>query len=440
MPTPAFPVDYQHVFRSLPGLYLLLAPDGTILDHSEQHVQNALLPREQAVGRNIFEAYPSAPESQQQLAASHEQVRRHRRPDTMPLVRYDLERPAALGGGSEERYWLITHYPILDERGELQYILQLPQDVTSQHLAEQQRQLIARELSETQESARFTLDALPVLVNTTDAEGQPIFFNQRWQVFTGLSTEELLSNWGQVIHPEDRARLSQSWEDTRLQTETTQYEYRVRRADGQYRWVMTRSVPRFDAAGQVVQRVGGGTDIHDQKTMVQELLESIEQQAQLSEQSYQSQQQVQQQRQTFYDLLMHAPAHISIVRGPEHRYEFANEQFRALVGQREVVGRTVAEVFPEIVSQGIVAMLDEVFRSGQSYVGKELLVQLDRGDGQLRDAYFDFIYQRFEENGQPAGITAYSYEVTDLVQTRHTLAQLSHAQGAQGADPAPAVH
>jgi PAS domain-containing protein len=203
---------------------------------------------------------------------------------------------------------------------------------------------------------------------------------------------------------------------------------------------MTRSVPRFDAAGQVVQRVGGGTDIHDQKTMVQELLESIEQQAQLSEQSYQSQQQVQQQRQTFYDLLMHAPAHISIVRGPEHRYEFANEQFRALVGQREVVGRTVAEVFPEIVSQGIVAMLDEVFRSGQSYVGKELLVQLDRGDGQLRDAYFDFIYQRFEENGQPAGITAYSYEVTDLVQTRHTLAQLSHAQGAQGADPAPAVH
>jgi hypothetical protein len=110
MPTPAFPVDYQHVFRSLPGLYLLLAPDGTILDHSEQHVQNALLPREQAVGRNIFEAYPSAPESQQQLAASHEQVRRHRRPDTMPLVRYDLERPAR--AGRRQRGTLLAHYPL----------------------------------------------------------------------------------------------------------------------------------------------------------------------------------------------------------------------------------------------------------------------------------------------------------------------------------------
>jgi PAS domain S-box-containing protein len=421
------PVDYQHIFRSLPGLFLLLAPDGTVLDNSDQHVDSALLPREQAMGRNIFEAYPSAPESQHALADSHEKVRRTLQPDTMPLLRYDLERPAELGGGTEERYWQLTHYPILDARGELQYILQQPQDVTAQHLSEQRRQQAEQELAEAQESARFTLDALPVLVNTTDASGQPIFFNQRWLTFTGLSPAELMADWSRAIHSDDLERLSREWEQTRNRPDTTQYEYRVRRADGQYRWIMTRSVPRFDAAGQVVQRVGGGVDIHEQKLMVQELLDASEQQATLSEQTYLSAQLVQQQRQTFFDLLMHAPAYISIVRGAEHRYEFANLLFMELVNQQQVVGRTVAEVFPEIVSQGIVAMLDQVFRTGEPATGTELLVRVDNGRGELRDAYFNFIYQRFEENGAPAGITAYSYEVTELVQLRQALERASQA-------------
>ncbi|WP_460503633.1 hypothetical protein, partial [Hymenobacter agri] len=83
-------IDYRALFRMLPGSYLLLAPDGTVLDNSDQHVAVSLLPREQAVGRNIFAAYPSAPESQRDLHASHEEVRRTLQPHAMPLLRYDL--------------------------------------------------------------------------------------------------------------------------------------------------------------------------------------------------------------------------------------------------------------------------------------------------------------------------------------------------------------
>ncbi|GAA4354671.1 hypothetical protein GCM10023185_16710 [Hymenobacter saemangeumensis] len=416
-------VDYQHIFRSLPGLFLLLAPDGTVLDNSDQHVNQAMLPREQARGRNIFEAYPSAPESQQALHESHEKVRHTLQPDTMPLLRYDLERPAELGGGTEERYWQLTHYPILDSQGQLQYILQQPRDVTAQHLAERRHELVQQQLTQSQEWARFTLDALPVLVNITDASGRGVFFNRRWLEFTGLSAEALQANWAQAIHPDDQPKLQRDWDRSRQLADTTQYEYRVRRADGQYRWIMTRSVPHFDERGRVVQRVGGGTDIHDQKMMVQELLDATEQQARLSDQSYRNAELVKQQRQTFYDLLMHAPAYVSIVRGPEHRYEFANTLFRELVGGQEVVGRTVAEVFPEAREQ-LTAMLDGVFQTGEPVVGKELQVSIRDNQGGMRDAYFNFIYQRFEENGQPAGITAYSYEVTELVQTRHALEQL----------------
>jgi PAS domain-containing protein len=116
---------------------------------------------------------------------------------------------------------------------------------------------------------------------------------------------------------------------------------------------------------------------------------------------------------------------VSIVRGPEHRYEFANAQFMSLLGTTQVIGHTVAEVFPEMEAQGLLAILDRVYQTGESYSGHEMLVRINRGDGQLRDAYFNFTYQRFDEGGQAAGITAYSYEVTELINVRQALAKLS---------------
>jgi PAS domain-containing protein len=172
--------------------------------------------------------------------------------------------------------------------------------------------------------------------------------------------------------------------------------------------------------------VGGATDIHDQKLLVQELLETNEQQAALSEQAYANYQQAQQQRQTLYSLLLKAPACIGIMRGPEHRFEFANEGLVNLARHIEIVGRTAEEVFPEIKGQGIIDILDGVYQTGESYQGHERLIRLDKGDGsgELRDTYFTFFYQRFEESGQAAGITVYASEVTKLVETRHALEAL----------------
>lgn len=142
------PVDYQALFRALPGDYLLLAPDGTVIDNSDSHVAVSMLPRAEAVDRDIFEAYPSAPESQRALQESHEYVRQHLAPHTMTVTRYDLLRPAAEGGGYEERYWQITHHPILDQAGQLLYILQTPQNITARYQAEQQQRAAQQALAE----------------------------------------------------------------------------------------------------------------------------------------------------------------------------------------------------------------------------------------------------------------------------------------------------
>ena len=416
-------IDYNALFRALPGSYLLLAPDGTVLDNSDQHVAVSLLPRLQAVGRNIFDAYPSAPESQRGLHASHEQVRRTLRPDSMPLLRYDLERPAELGGGTEERYWQITHYPILHPDGTLQYILQIPQDVTETHRTAQAAAKAQQALDEAQQRTQFVMESLPVLVWTNRPDGTPDYFNNRWLEFTGKTQEEMQAiDWNEITHPDDRPGLVLGWAKALAEGTPFQFEYRLRRHDGQFRWVLIRNVPRRNAEGHITMWVGAASDIHEQRQMVQELLTANEQQNTLSEQAYYLYQRAENQRETYQHLFMQAPAMIAITRGPEHRYEFVNPQYQQLFPHRQLVGRTVAEAVPEIREQGFIDLLDQVYQTGETFRGNELKVQLERdASGELRDTYFNFVYQQFREDSQPAGLMAFAFEVTDLVHARQAL-------------------
>jgi PAS domain-containing protein len=184
-------------------------------------------------------------------------------------------------------------------------------------------------------------------------------------------------------------------------------------------------VPRLGPDGQILMWVGCNVDIHEQKLMVQELLEAAEQQSALAEQAYQTYQHAQQQRATLYSLFMQAPAQIAVVRGPEFRFEFANPNYLAALGDRELLGRPAAEAVPELVHQGLLPVLEEVYRTGVSFQAREVRHEFDAdGSGQLRPAYYTYVIQRFSENGQPAGLSSYAYDVTELVLARRDLEQL----------------
>ena len=336
----------------------------------------------------------------------------------MPVMRYDLLRPEADGGGFEQRYWRITHYPVLDAQGELRYILQHPEDITTQQLAEQA-------LSSAQKRALFTLEAIPMLVWTAQADGTINYLNQRWQDFTGLlALEEVAQAWQQVIHPADLPQLTVSWQRAIAAGLPYEAEFRMRRHDGQYRWVLARTVPHVEAEGQISMWVGSGLDIHVQKQLVLELTEANEQQMRLSEQAYQAAQLAQTQRETFYNLLQQAPAMIATVRGEQYVYEFVNPLYQQLRPGHQMLGRSVREVFPEAQEQGFLALLDEVYRTGKPFHGRELPLHYDRfGTGQAAEVFFDFTYQAYREGGQIVGITCFAFEVTERVRMRQQLEQ-----------------
>ncbi|MEO8020779.1 PAS domain S-box protein [Polaromonas sp.] len=115
-------------------------------------------------------------------------------------------------------------------------------------------------------------DALPQIIWTAQADGARIWFNQRWFDYSGLSMEDSLGHgWRSVIHPDDSLRASRAWAQACASGEPCETEYRLRRTDGIYRWMLGRALPQRDAAGQVTQWLGTLTDIDELKQAAEHL-------------------------------------------------------------------------------------------------------------------------------------------------------------------------
>ncbi len=109
-----------------------------------------------------------------------------------------------------------------------------------------------------------------------------------------------------------------------------------------------------------------------------------------------------------------APGAIAVLRGPGHVFEIANPAYEALAGRRGLVGRTVAEALPEVVDQGFIGLLDEVYNTGEPFVGRNVPLALARAGGTVAQLILDFTYQPIrDELGNVTGIFVEGVDVTD---------------------------
>lgn len=119
----------------------------------------------------------------------------------------------------------------------------------------------------------------------------------------------------------------------------------------------------------------------------------------------------------FRALLEQAPGFVAVLGGRNHRFVMANAAYRRLIGQREIIGQTVAEALPEVVDQGFVEILDEVLKTGEPYLGQRELVQLKSGDdGALQSLYLEFIFQPIHMQDGFRGVFVQGHDVTEEVE------------------------
>ena len=115
-------------------------------------------------------------------------------------------------------------------------------------------------------SLRRIIDAVPGFVWSTAPDGSVDFLNRRWSEYTGMPLDEARDfGWTSAVHPDDAGALAAYWQALLDAGEPGEYEARLRRHDGVYRWFLIRAVPQRDESGRLVRWYGANTDIEDRK-------------------------------------------------------------------------------------------------------------------------------------------------------------------------------
>jgi len=125
-------------------------------------------------------------------------------------------------------------------------------------------------------------------------------------------------------------------------------------------------------------------------------------------------------RERLYNLYFHAPFCMGILMGSNYVYEMASAYYLQLLGKKDIIGKTVKEVSPELEAQGIYSFLNTVYKTGETVSVNEMLVQLDlHGNRKKVDAYLNFIFQAHRNSsGVVVGIFFFVNDVTKQVVSR----------------------
>jgi two-component system cell cycle sensor histidine kinase/response regulator CckA len=155
------------------------------------------------------------------------------------------------------------------------------QDITERKQREEEVRRAQEELRASEQRLRFMAESMPQKIFTATPRGAIDYFNQQWMEFTALSFEQI-RNWGwtQFIHPDDLNENLRLWQHSLDTGEPFQCMHRLRRADGEYRWHLSRALAMRNGDGKIAMWIGSNTDIHEEREHEEQLrqtqkLESI---------------------------------------------------------------------------------------------------------------------------------------------------------------------
>lgn len=136
---------------------------------------------------------------------------------------------------------------------------------------------------------------------------------------------------------------------------------------------------------------------------------------------------VEAERQLLADVFHYAPSFMAVLSGRDHTFERVNEQYLDLIGHRDVLGQPVRAALPEVVDQGFVDLLDQVFSTGVAHRGTDVPVVLARQAGQIAEQRnVDFVFQpRRNPDGEVSGIFVQGIDLTERKLAEDNLARVS---------------
>ena len=158
-----------------------------------------------------------------------------------------------------QTWWNITEIPLRNAEGNTEAVLLLTEDVSKRKRAEDT-------LRESEQRFRIMADGLPLMIWAHDAQGQLQFINRAYCEFFGVTPEQVAGpNWQPLVHPDDVAAYAGEFLACVRNRRPFFAEARVRRFDGEWRWIESRGQPRFSASGEFLGMVGTSPDVTERK-------------------------------------------------------------------------------------------------------------------------------------------------------------------------------
>lgn len=265
-------IDLSLLFNTLPGLLLVLDTELNIQVVSDAFLSATHKEREQIIGQNIIDIF-SVEAGQQELQTlaklqkSLKKVIALKKPQAMPVQRFDLKNPYLKSEQTEERYWKPLNIPVLNNSGELTAIIHQVKDVTKQ-----QKQKITSKRNE--ELLQVVFQTINDVIWDWDLFSDKMKWSEGFNTkfgYSALEAEPTIESWYSRLHPEDKDRVMtgiynviyhglEVWSDV----------YRFKQKNGSYASILDRGFVLRDATGEPYRMIGAMVDITATKKAEQE--------------------------------------------------------------------------------------------------------------------------------------------------------------------------
>ena len=247
-------IRLDELIEQAPEAVVILTPENQVVRISKEFARLFGYAQDEVQGRFIYDLI--VPETL--LERAREYVAQIKRGE-----RVEVETVRRRKDGTEVHVSFVA-VPVRTPSGGHVATYAMYQDITERKRAEAQ-------LIESEARFRTMADKAPVLIWTTGADGLCDYFNKPWLEFTGRTMEQEMGvGWSQGVHPGDlQAALDTYWPAFHAR-KPFRMEYRLRRADGEYRWVIESGVPRYTGAGEFAGYIGSNIDITDLKRLEEE--------------------------------------------------------------------------------------------------------------------------------------------------------------------------
>ncbi|WP_286760903.1 PAS domain S-box protein [Salegentibacter sp. UBA1130] len=288
-----------------------------------------------------------------------------------------------------------VYEPTRNKKGKIDGVFVHAIDVTEQVLAR-------KKIEENEDRLKEVIDAVPAIIWITNDQGESTFLNKNWYSYTGQKVEAAkVFGWLETIHPEDYDGAKTSFLEAQKERKPYSSTFRLQSAKGDYRWVMDKGSPRFDANGEYEGMIGTVIDVHDEK-----IKENL----------------VREKEHRMQGIVKEATVATAIYTGIDMNIELANDAMLKLWGKdTSVIGKRLAQALPELDGQPFLELLRNVYRTGETYWGKEDKVDL-LIDGEMQTGFYNFTYKPLrDKNGEIYGILNMAIDVTESVKSKMLL-------------------